>query len=313
MSTRFYLPSTGAADVGPAFDAGWTVVSNAIRRPCSTIRSNSPASTRQSGLFASQTDKVLIAQFVSAPIAAQSISGTIKGQMRVLEGAPTVGLDQIALEARVVSGDGGTVRGSLLAFGAYGGTLEFAQVLTNRKIAVAGTAILPVSAQDGDRLVFEIGAKLSGSSTYHDFYAAAGLGDDQATDLPENTTSASVLNPWLELSQTIDPLITAQTSPQILDALYMLSNGPAACQVAIGSSSTPGRVRKGGLELLAELGLTAIADFTCAITVVTGQLAGLANGATIVVTTPAGQETYIVKRSFPQTNPLLTTIICVTQ
>ena len=194
MATRFYLPSTGAPDVNPPYGA-WDNTANAVRRKMVLTRINSANSFVSSPL--STSGNILLWQFTSAPIAAQTISGTVKIQARAGEGHNSLNAyDRVRLV--VVSNDGGTLRGTLLALAAYKNT-EFNVGGDINKTFADGDALTSVVAQANDRIVLELGCNQAS-------YAAIAhivCGDDSATDLPENETETSTYNPWLEFSMNI--------------------------------------------------------------------------------------------------------------
>jgi hypothetical protein len=105
---------------------------------------------------------------------------------------------------RVVSNDGTTVRGTLIA--SNGGALsnEFAASLTNRYFPLGGsTAPGSVNALDGDRIVIEVGYRKHENATSLrsgtlSFGAVSG-GTDNADD--ETGTAANV--PWIEFADTL--------------------------------------------------------------------------------------------------------------
>jgi len=199
MPTRFYLPSTGAAEVSPAFDAGWVnIPANVDRLKCVTTRINSAMVDAQRTVTVGASEEtVLVRQYVSAPIAAQTISGTVKLQARAREEAAGMNARDFLL-LKVVSNDGSTVRGTLLALNSYKNT-ELNTTLTNKTWA-DGDALTSVTAQAGDRIVAEIGVawlSILNRSCWVNF------GDNSATDLPENETETAAYNPWLEFSMDI--------------------------------------------------------------------------------------------------------------
>ena len=213
--TRLYLPSTGTPSVSPAFDAEWDITASAVRRSAVTTRISSAQTTFSAGSISGALQDALAVQYVSAPIAAGPITGTVKGQIRAtragsLGGAP--GGIRAQIIVRVVSNDGSTFRGTL-----YAGDLdttstddpasEFASSDTNRTFPRgAPVTVSTVSAQTNDRIVIEVGARRQGSLAAA---ASLTLGDDSATDLPEDETTTTANNPWVEFS--ID-LFTARGS-----------------------------------------------------------------------------------------------------
>lgn len=142
-----------------------------------------------------------IMQYVSEPLPAQTISGTIKGQIRAGEEALLDNYDRVVIGIRVVSNDGATVRGTLLAVGSYAAANEFtlnSVNKTNRKIA-DGDALSSLAISANDRLVIELGVMTAGSTGF-DGSEILVLGDDSGTDLPEDETTTAANNAWIEFS-----------------------------------------------------------------------------------------------------------------
>ena len=200
MATRYYLPSTGASDVNPAFDAGWAETADADRRQM-VLTKISSADTAKSVTTLSVAETELVRQYVGPTLGPQTISGTVKCQVRALEGGIGSADAICRLMLKIVSNDGSTVRGNLLALEDYGSGLEWALgSATNRSFSL-GPAIASVTTQNGDRAVLELGC----------FHAAVALtvtlnfSDDNGTDLPEDETETAAFNPWLEFSQTLLP------------------------------------------------------------------------------------------------------------
>jgi hypothetical protein len=234
VATRFYLPSTGAAPVNPAFNTSWDESGSADRLKCVVTKINS-AMTDKTVAKGTGATRALVRQYVSDPIAAQTIAaGTVKGQVRCLESAANDNLDLVPLLIRVCSNDGSTFRSpAIIALGDYAAALEFATTLTNRKIA-DGDTTSSVDAQDGDRIVIEIGEKNSGTGS--SVSGTFSFGDNDTTDLAEDTTTTTTNNPWIELSSNIvfgvgkwSDHLNAQQAP--IKKLHRLS------QTVSGSSS----------------------------------------------------------------------------
>jgi hypothetical protein len=88
VSTRFYLPASGAAPVTPAaWATGWEKTTGAVWRPCSTTKSNTAlADTALVGHTVIGSDVALVG-FVTAPLAAgfTTSADTISTVVRGLE------------------------------------------------------------------------------------------------------------------------------------------------------------------------------------------------------------------------------------
>jgi hypothetical protein len=206
MPTRFYTSNTSVLDFVATPSTEWDNTTGFDRVPISTTRLSTAMSTKTVfDATATQNRDILARQLVSAPLAAQTISGTVKGRIRVAEGGSTQNLRAQCI-IRVMSSDGLTVRGTLYAGDVTTGfgnpTSEFAvTTLTNRQMPRgASQALTNVITQLNDRIVVEIGyrkhAAVSTSATIN-------FGDDSATDLAENETETTANNPWIEFSGTI--------------------------------------------------------------------------------------------------------------
>jgi len=209
--TRAYFPSDSALaeeTVAPDPAAGWHDVSQMVRYPLAAgVGFASAMATRSVTRPASMPNPFdqLIGQWISEPLAAQTISGTVKGQMRAREsGSAADARAQVVI--KVVSGDGQTVRGTLVDFSGAALSSEFSTTMTNRKFPLA--AISPVTmssvvAQAGDRLVIEIGSRRSGADPGSTEFR---LGESGGSDLPEDETTTQDQNPWMEFSSAITVL-----------------------------------------------------------------------------------------------------------
>jgi hypothetical protein len=203
MATRFYLPSTGAAAVSPGFDSSWELTSQADRVAMVTTKIASVMTDKQvDKTDATATIDMLVRQYVSDVIDAQTISGNVKGQIRVMQ-TVSGGSDHYAqMLLKVVSGDGSVVRGTLLAHNVAAISSEFVLSMTNRRFPRGGsTALTNVVASAGDRIVAEIGYR--GNNALTNRSSIFSLGDDSGTDLPEDETTTAANNAWIEFSNTI--------------------------------------------------------------------------------------------------------------
>lgn len=153
---------------------------------------------------------VLMAQFISPTLdGAQTISGTLKGQMCAEESNSLADFCS-QLTAYVVSGDGLTVRGVLLAHDTSALSSEWATADTNRKFPRGGAqTVTNVSASDGDRIVIEVGYRshntVSTSRSGILTWGTARQDLEMDVDLPEDETDTNNLTKaaWFEFSLDI--------------------------------------------------------------------------------------------------------------
>lgn len=191
MPSRLYFSNGQAAPASPAF-GGWDMNTGSRQKLLSakeageTLGSATSGGTAANGCFR---------QYVSDALSAQTISGTLKTYLRCFSDLELDVSPRILV--RVCSGDGSTIRGTLLALGNYGGANFSISALQNR-IFADGDALSGLAVLAGDRLVIEIGANNpSGGDAF------IGVGAAVASDLPENETETGNLVPWIEFSGTI--------------------------------------------------------------------------------------------------------------
>lgn len=201
-ATRFYLPVSGAAAVSPTFGGGttWTVTTGADRIRCVTTKSSTALTSKTITETNAAQGNSLGRQYVSDAISAGDITGTVKGIIRCSESSTDVNANsQVVIY--VVSNDGATVRGQLIAFDNSALSNEFATTLTNSKFpkawSGAGKSVTTVTAQANDRIVIEVGTRTSGGE---DGSGVLNLGDTGATDCAEDETGTAANVPWIEFS-----------------------------------------------------------------------------------------------------------------
>lgn len=230
MATRFYLPSTGAAAVSPAYSGSWDDTTHAgSRLKCVVDKISSSMTNVDISGDGDNTDKdYLIQQWVSDPIAEQTISAqTVKLQIRAFEDSSSNN-QYIALTVRVCVNDGSSYRGTILALSRDDTELT-PSLLTNRSFSATSSA---VDAEEGDRIVIEIGfGGDPGPPASHD--GDLSIGDDSGTDLPEDDSESSAYNPWFEFASDISfPSAGVTVTPAAITAVAA-STGPSA--VILGS------------------------------------------------------------------------------
>lgn len=207
MATRLYFGNGVTPPITPAVDASWEFTSGLTRRVLEPSKGNTPDAALESlasgnvntNSPAGAVDAV-VAQYISAPLSGnQTISGTVAGQMRMQESNAAADM-RVQCVIRVLSNDGTTVRGTLIASNAGALAHEFNTSLRNISIPLGGsTAVTSVNALDGDRIVVELGARKHESATTARV-ATLSSGNPSGTDLAvdETTTTANV--PWIEFS-----------------------------------------------------------------------------------------------------------------
>jgi hypothetical protein len=222
---RFYLQRNTTPAISPAFDAAWTGTASAGRHTMDPVPQDTALSTSSSPVFGAGTSDQLAVQFIYGPIAAQTISGSLTGQIAFHESIGTADA-KLDLIVKVVA-PGGTVRGTALSAFAIGNEFDATNYL-NRTIP--SQSLTPVAATEGDYLIVEIGARsTTGAGPSFQFM----YGDPaSATDLPvdETTNETSPTHrPWIEFNSTIVSLATLQTS----------QNTDYSVQTATGSDGNP--------------------------------------------------------------------------
>lgn len=204
MATRFYFNVTKAADLALSRPLNGFWERNAT--PLQTTRKLT--TTRYGGAVIGPTDTVgtgtnpndqLWFQGLSAPLAAQTISGTLTGVMVVRESNNSANL---TTKVRIyVVNKSGTVVATL--YDGSGGSSEWNSPSANTRDfwSIGSASISSYSCSGGDRIVVEIGVRVASTRTADTAYMY--LGDQSATtDLPTGDASSNnqTLSPWIEFS-----------------------------------------------------------------------------------------------------------------
>lgn len=303
MATRFYLPSTGAAAVSPAFSAGWENSSIASRLRCVTTKIASAMTTVSFTDSDATNQDILFRQYVSDPIAQQVISSqTIEIQMRVKERDTSCNLF-LAWNIKVVSNDGSVVRGTITNM-ERDATEASAVALVNRRETSTSTE---VTAHSGDRIVIEVGMGGDpGAGSDHD--SDMSVGDDSATDLAEDDTDTDADNPWVEfpntltfytpgdiivheISQSVDAVVTTKTLSHTVSS--NLSNRGLLVMAGAFNAVNSGGEREIDSVTYNGVALTKLVDLdgdpTMAVNAEWWFLANPATGTSNIVVTPHGE------------------------
>jgi hypothetical protein len=197
-ATRFYLPSAGTSTITPTFETAagtWTDISYAApgHLRCQTTKTYTASGTKSTPN--ASAGNYLCNQYVSNPIAAQTISGMVSGEIAVTESNGNVNAYSLII-IKIVSREGTVTRGTLLSR-----TRGIAEVTTTSlgRWTPAPVAINTITAESGDRIVVEVGISCevqTGANATMTF-----LDNNTTTDLTEG--GGNTLNPWIEFSQDI--------------------------------------------------------------------------------------------------------------
>jgi hypothetical protein len=240
MATRLYLSSSALPAFAPAFGAAWALSSGHDRRTLSPTKASSPLADL--AITATTTASVqtnLTRQFVSEPLAPQTIAGTLIGVVRGLEN--NAGLNgTVAVAVRLVDGVTGAHKSDLVALTASDATTtppEFGTAAATRRLQNAAEATtLALTSQDaaaGDRLVVELGFRKANTSAGR--VGTLRFGEAAATDFAHADGLTTDLNPWVELSAT---LVFAQAYAEANRAVALVTALTAASGIAAGEART---------------------------------------------------------------------------
>lgn len=234
MATRLYLPQTGAAPVSPSYSAAWNKTSDSDRIKAVLVRLNTTFTGRSGTQLTGGPNFILLRQYVTDPLDAQTISGTIKGQLKAIQNNGTLSAT-LAVLVKVVSNDGLTTLATLVSIAAS----QLATVppefptgtATNRKFKNSSdVSDIPISSYAcavGDRIVIEIGYRENDTSTNTARNATLTFGDAGASDLAEDETSTAANNPWIQFSNSLQFYVdkTQTGKARIITKRYWVGNG----------------------------------------------------------------------------------------
>ena len=206
MATRLYFPETEPAPVTPpAPTADWDHV-NAVSREALTAPDTSALTTTNYTPDASDhlvNGDALHRQYVTAPLADQTVEGTVTAQLQCLEAHANNNLF-LTMKIYVISFDGVTTKEALLPI-TRATSLEVATALTNRTFP--STALTLATLERGDRLCIEVGlagtpAATSGVQGHNGSlrFGCSAAGGDLAVN---ETDTGTTVRPWIEFSANL--------------------------------------------------------------------------------------------------------------
>ncbi len=198
--TRFYLNLNTPATVSPAFNAGWNITTGATRLEMSPSKDGSAlASVTSAGVTGVTSGKFLLDQWISPPLAAQTIApGNITGQVKLRISSATSATAQGYVYVRIINSNGSIA--SEAANVATASNLA-AATSTNRLFTIPIAGSINVTA--GQRLCIELGCSYNiTAAVTRTFTAQRGSGAASDLATPDNASTANN-NAWFEFPQTI--------------------------------------------------------------------------------------------------------------
>jgi hypothetical protein len=202
VATRIYTNASGAVGVTPTTWLFGTQLNPVTVPGTLTLNTGSTMTTWSDLSGAGNPTTRATGRTIIGPLAAQTISGTVKGQMRGMESHANTNAT-LAMGIKLVQPDG-TDRATLLPVRtptAWAGSELVVDVLTNAQFkANDGTTPLPLTSQTataGDYLVIEWGFR---SNVDQNRTVTLSYGNDSASALPEDATETQAFAPWWEFS-----------------------------------------------------------------------------------------------------------------
>jgi hypothetical protein len=195
--TRFYLNLNTAATLTPTYNAGWNVTTGATRYAMNTTKDVSAITSKTtSAVSGIAVGRCLLDQWISDPLAAQTITGTFTGQIRFNVSNITSTTGQGFIYLRVINADG-----SIATEVGSATTTVLTATLTNRTMISLPVGTLNITA--GQRICIDLGwsynivAAVSRTCTIS-------RGSAAAADLAADNTTITANNPWVQFSQTLN-------------------------------------------------------------------------------------------------------------
>ncbi|WP_460558809.1 T9SS type A sorting domain-containing protein [Ferruginibacter profundus] len=195
--TRFYLNLNTAATLTPAYNAGWNVTTGATRYAMNTTRDGSAITSKtSSSITGIATGRCLLDQWISDPLAAQTITGTFTGQIRYQLSSATSTTGQGFIYLRVINADGSIAT----EVGSATTTTLSATTLTNRTMIALPVGTLNITA--GQRICIDLGWSYNIVAAVNRTCTIS-RGSAAGTDLAVDNTTTTGNNPWVQFSQTL--------------------------------------------------------------------------------------------------------------
>lgn len=229
MATRLYLPATGpawaAGQPDPLLGSLWDLNEASVTRL--PLARHSVGSARTDFVSVADTTTSVVdvqvgPQWVSAPLRAQTISGTFTLIERVLESNAAADMS-LQCVIRVVDAGGNE---QAVLYGGHNAALnttfgaEGCEIATTSRSRMIAASLTPYACAAGDRIVLEVGHR-SHNTVSTSYTATHRFGDPSTiTDFTTGGDSSSDLVPWLEFSQDLKfqstKLYLPSTAPYVI-------------------------------------------------------------------------------------------------
>lgn len=215
---RFYLPSSGAAGISPAFDGAWGSTAGADRVAMVAAPSGTPFAVKSG--TRTGAGSILLRQYVSPPLrAALAYVAFFGGWAR---GYASTGPNLVNRKFRIVSNNGLTVRtieehtpraSASAVVAPYSGQFTYPTpnngAIRNINLSDEWVRQDPqpydqlITITEGDRIILEVGATFFGGTSNTAYIE---FGDSGAADIVKRTSAPyPQANPWIEIVDVFDP------------------------------------------------------------------------------------------------------------
>lgn len=190
--TRYYLSPNDSGVSVPSIHPGWEKDASLTG---SLVTTPSVVPMR-AGITDAPSQSVLLHKSISEPLSGGLISGTMRAVFRT-ETSWGVGVGSLLrVVIRLVSGDG-TVERGVLAYVQDDNPMPAFTAAASRAVSISMT---PQTAQPGDRLVLEVGGKVTTTETGHDPTVGNVAAVSYTGDLPfADDVTTNDLRSWVEL------------------------------------------------------------------------------------------------------------------
>lgn len=205
MATRLYLTLTaGPSGAAPARSARWTIGGGGARRRAVVAKIDGASGPQEGASTATGAvgSTTALMQFITDPVPAQVIAGTISGFRGAYAQFGAAGT--VYLVVRAFSGDLATARGELY-YGAGGGEAFPTSGVFSVAAPAAGTPLTSVQAEEGDRIVIEIGVTRTAIGGTGEALQMANGAYTADSDFSASGQSFTGRTGWIEFSQDLWP------------------------------------------------------------------------------------------------------------